>query len=86
VKFFEPVAALDGGSDGLRFYREIIRKSPGYLRMGGMLAFETGYDQAKAVAGLMEWDGRFSYIRIHRDLSGTDRVVSGFTSAQAAPL
>lgn len=86
VKFFEPVAALDGGSDGLCFYREIIRKSPGYLRMGGMLAFETGYDQAKAVAGLMESDGRFSYIRIHRDLSGTDRVVSGFTSAQAAPL
>jgi release factor glutamine methyltransferase len=86
VKFHEPAEAFDGGSDGLCFYREIIRKSPEYLYPGGMLAFETGYDQALAVAGLMGAGGRFSGIRIYRDLSGIDRVVAGFTSAQAAPL
>ena len=85
VKFFEPPAALDGGSDGLSFYRELIRKSPGYLHAGGMLAFETGYDQAQLVAGLMTSGGRFSDIRIYKDLSGIDRVVTGFTSVQAAP-
>lgn len=86
VRLFEPEEALDGGSDGLRFYREIIRGAPEYLHAGGMLAFETGYDQAQAVAGLMASGGSFSEIRICRDLSGTERVVAGFTSVQAAPL
>jgi release factor glutamine methyltransferase len=86
VKLFEPAEALDGGSDGLRFYREIIRKAPEYLHAGGMLAFETGYDQAQAVAGLMTSGGSFSEIRVCRDLSGTERVVAGFTSVQAVPL
>lgn len=85
VRLFEPLPALDGGSDGLRFYREIIRRAPGYLRPGGMLAFETGYDQAKAVARLMGSGGMFSDIEIYRDLSGIERVVAGFTSVQAAP-
>lgn len=85
VRSFEPVLALDGGNDGLRFYREIIRRSTGYLRAGGMLAFETGYDQAEAVAGLMASGGMFSDIRIFRDLSGIERVVAGFISVQAEP-
>lgn len=77
VRDFEPVEALDGGTDGLGFYRDIIVSSPLYLKSGGMLAFETGYDQALEVAALMAGDGRYNNIRIYKDLAGIDRVVSG---------
>lgn len=96
VRNHEPIEALDGGNDGLFFYREIIRIAPGHLADGGMLAFETGYDQADAVATLMSGgtqvsDNKFAEdspaekvslscfdsIRIHKDLAGIDRVVSG---------
>lgn len=77
VRDFEPVEALDGGADGLRFYRSIIDTSPVYLKSGGLLALETGYDQASEVAALMAGDGRYDNIRIHKDLAGIDRVVAG---------
>jgi len=76
VREFEPVEALDGGSDGLFFYREIIGKAPAYLADKGMLAFETGYDQAGDVVSLMISDGRYSDINILKDLAGIDRVVT----------
>jgi len=75
VRCFEPMEALDGGNDGLHFYRAIIKKAPGFLKEGGMLAFETGYDQAADVAELMS--GCFSDMRIYKDLSGINRVVTG---------
>lgn len=74
VREHEPIEALDGGVDGLFFYREIIRAAPFYLKEGGMLAFEVGYDQAEDVAALMSG---FSSICIHKDLAGIDRVVTG---------
>ncbi len=77
VKCFEPVEALDGGTDGLQFYRKIVETSPRYLKSGGILAFETGYDQASNVAALMTDDGRYDNIRVHKDLAGIDRVVTG---------
>ena len=75
VKDHEPMMALDGGTDGLDFYRIIIEKSPSYLRPGGMLFFETGYDQGGSVSGLMEKD--FENIHVIKDLAGLDRVVYG---------
>ena len=73
VKAFEPLTALDGGVDGLDFYRFISKNAP--LKDGGLLAFEVGINQAEAVAMLME--KRFSDITITKDLSGIDRVVTG---------
>ena len=75
VREHEPRLALDGGADGLHCYREIIRQSPRYLKPGGMLYLEIGYDQAEAVTGLMEQD--FTGIRVVEDLAGLCRVVYG---------
>ncbi len=77
VRFFEPRAALDGGCDGLLFYRQIIRHAP--LLSGGLLAFEIGYDQGESVPELMEENG-YVKIELLRDLSGHPRVVLGYRS------
>lgn len=75
VRDYEPRMALCGGEDGLRYYREIIEASPGFLRPAGMLFLETGYDQAEAVGALMERS--FDKISVVKDLSGHDRVIYG---------
>ena len=79
VKDHEPVMALDGGTDGLDFYRIIIEKSPAYLAPKGMLFFEIGYDQGVSVSRLMEKD--FKDIHVIKDLAGLDRVVYGTLKA-----
>ena len=73
VKKCEPYLALDGGEDGLVFYRAITKNAPAYLKKGGRLLFEIGHDQAKQVTDLMKEAG-FSDIRTQKDLSGMDRV------------
>lgn len=75
VKNFEPLSALDGGSDGLIFYRHIVKTAPKLLNPGGMLAFEIGYNQREAVTKLMEKD--FYNIEALKDFANNDRVVSG---------
>ena len=80
VKDYEPATALDGGEDGLDFYRAIIPKAPFYLKEGGILAFEIGYNQARDVVCLME--KFFSDIRIIKDLDKNDRVVIGGISSE----
>ena len=75
VGYYEPIEALDGGNDGLYFYRTIIKEAPAFLRASGALAFETGYNQAAEVAALMS--GGFREIKIYKDLAGIDRVVTG---------
>ena len=75
VKDYEPLRALDGGADGLMFYRTITEKAPSLLNDSGMLAFEIGYNQAEAVTSLMEKD--FFNIEITKDLNGNDRVAAG---------
>ena len=75
VRGHEPRMALDGREDGLYYYREIIEHSPEYLKPGGMLFFEIGYDQAAAVGSLME--ASFFDIHVVKDLAGLDRVVYG---------
>ncbi len=75
VRDHEPHTALDGGTDGLMFYRRITEIADNILRVGGILAFETGYDQADAVKSIM--NGKFRDIRVIKDLCGNDRVVIG---------
>ncbi len=76
VKDHEPMTALDGGEDGLSFYREIVRESRMHLTGGGMLFFEIGCNQGKAVKTLMEQSG-FAAVEIVKDYAGLDRVVYG---------
>ncbi len=76
VREHDPLTALDGGGDGLDFYRKIIKEAEKYLYSGGMLFFEIGYDQAEAVSGYMKEAG-YQDITVCKDLSGLDRVVSG---------
>lgn len=76
VQKFEPLLALDGGDDGLVFYSRILEGVKSCLKRGGMLFFEIGCDQAKAVAGLMAETG-FLEIQVVKDYAGLDRVVYG---------
>ena len=71
----EPILALDGGVDGLDFYRKIIETAPVHLKQGGTLAFEIGYNQAEAVCNLLKTNGSYNNIEVIKDLSGNDRVI-----------
>ncbi len=69
----EPFLALDGGADGLKFYREIIKKSAAVLPADGVLALEIGFDQGKSVKALaLEY---FPYADVFCDYAANDRVV-----------
>lgn len=72
----EPKEALDGGEDGLDFYRDILKKWLKTVKKGGFCAFEIGEDQGKAVKDLMEETGLVQ-VRILQDFSALDRVVIG---------
>ncbi len=72
VKDFEPLTALDGGDDGLDFYRLISENAP--LKNNGIIAFEVGIGQADAVTDFLE--ARFTDVEVTKDLSGIDRVVT----------
>ena len=76
VKDYEPRLALDGDSDGLKFYKRIIHEAKDYLLSSGYLILEIGYDQAKAVTELFEKEGCYHDIQVVKDFSGNDRVVS----------
>lgn len=75
VRDFEPRLALDGGGDGLDFYRRIIKTA--VLKDGGLLAFEIGYDQGAEVSALMK-NGSYRNVEIIRDIENRDRVVLGY--------
>ena len=77
VKLYEPHVALDGGEDGLIFYRRIIEESRLTLNENGILAFEIGHDQGLDVRILMEEAG-FSNVKLVKDLAGLDRVLLGY--------
>lgn len=76
VRDHEPHLALDGKEDGLYFYREIVKQAGSYLKAGGWLCFEIGYDQGEAVKGLLE-DAGYEQTAVRKDLAGLDRVVIG---------
>lgn len=82
VKDNEPLDALDGGYDGLDFYRRIVEGAPAHLREGAYLILEIGADQARDVSGLIEDTGRFMDIETGKDLAGNDRFVCAMLISQ----
>ena len=75
VRAFDPRLALDGGRDGLDFYRKIIPTSVPLLAPGGLLGLEIGHDQADAVTQLLARQSGLTHIATHTDLSGYPRAV-----------
>jgi len=76
VRDHEPMAALDGGADGLAFYRAIVPTAPGYLHPRGWLLVEIGIGQGPAVRELFSRSG-FAEIFTEKDPGGIERVVGG---------
>lgn len=79
VRCGEPYAALDGGEDGLVFYRRIMREAAGHLKSSGIIIVESGFDEAPQIAALMQ-DQKLRGIRTVKDYGGLDRVVLGALS------
>ena len=79
VRDYEPRAALDGGPDGLDFYRAVAGGWGAALRLGGSLLFEVGIGQGRDVAVLLEQNG-FEDIRLTQDTQGIPRVVEGVSN------
>ncbi len=75
VKEYDPYHALDGGEDGLMFYRMIIEQAKQHLKGGGLLALEVGHDQNGAVRKLIQNTGQYHDIETVKDLAGIDRVI-----------
>lgn len=71
----EPRQALTDEGDGLSFYKRISKDAKSYLNKGGVIAYEIGYNQGKAVTTILKEEG-YSNIRLLQDLSGNDRVVT----------
>lgn len=69
----EPKIALDGGIDGLDFYRDILKNSKKYLKENGIIAMEIGYNQRKSVTDLFKT--QYENIYCKKDLSGNDRII-----------
>lgn len=82
VRDFEPLGALDGGEDGLMFYRAIIRHWRHVLRPGGWLMFEVGENQAQDVLGMMK-DAGLENLYAVEDTQKIQRVVVGRTAPEA---
>ena len=76
VKDYEPHTALDGGEDGLDFYKRIVEESKLVLKNNGIIAFEIGFDQREDVENLLKSNG-FVDVSSYQDLAGLDRVVIG---------
>lgn len=76
VRCGEPYAALDGGEDGLVFYRRIMREAAGHLKPSGIIIVESGFDEAPQIAALMQ-DQKLRGIRTVKDYGGLDRVILG---------
>ncbi|QEK13241.1 peptide chain release factor N(5)-glutamine methyltransferase [Crassaminicella thermophila] len=77
VSKYEPKLALDGGIDGLDYYRRIIDEASCFLRNDGLIALEVGHDQAEAVKNMMERKRCYKNIKKIKDLAGIERVVTG---------
>lgn len=75
IKDYEPKEALVAGPDGLKFIKKIIKGAPDFLRPGGVLMIEIGFDHAKVVKALVKETGAFEAIKLIPDLSGIDRVI-----------
>lgn len=76
----EPVEALDGGNDGLNFYRSICKNWSGKIKPGGALIFEVGFDQADDVKNIM-LSNNFFDIKLIKDINDINRVIAGAKSS-----
>ncbi len=74
INRFEPVAALDGGEDGLTCISAIIEQAPDYVVPGGCLLIETGHDQHRAIAELVTRNPAYARVDFSKDYSGHDRI------------
>lgn len=80
VRDFDPRLALDGGADGLDFYRRLASEAPARLNVGGGLLAEFGDGQENAVERLFNEAG-WSRVAVHKDLSGRPRVIEAWRTA-----
>lgn len=75
VKSHEPLSALDGGKDGLDFYRIIVEKAADHLKKDGFLLMEIGHDQGEDLRKMLKDSGKYTAAEVIKDLPGKDRVV-----------
>lgn len=76
VKDYEPMLALDGGDDGLKYYRDISKRAKDFLSSKGLLIYEIGYNQGKEVSEIMRKED-YKEIQVLKDLQALDRIVLG---------
>ena len=76
IRLFEPLLALDGGNDGLVFYRRLIGEAADLLKSDGLLAMEIGQGQARHVSGLAQDGENYYNVRTFSDMASIERVVS----------
>ncbi|MEK7238817.1 MAG: protein-(glutamine-N5) methyltransferase, release factor-specific, partial [Nitrospirota bacterium] len=74
IKEWEPVDALNGGVDGLDFYRALIPSARRFLKDNGIIMLEVGFEQSSDVAGMLELSG-YPQIEIIKDYAGTERII-----------
>ncbi len=72
---YEPRIALDGGSDGLDFYRRIVTCAPNYLNKCGFLIMEMGFGQREPIENIFQKSGKFEIIEVVGDYSNIERVI-----------
>jgi len=72
---YEPRIALDGGKDGLDFYRRVICEAPHYLKEEGLLILEIGFNQREAIENIFQASANFKIIAVKKDYSNIDRVI-----------
>lgn len=71
----EPIIALDGGEDGLYFYKKIINEAFNFLADNGMIFLEIGFDQKEELEKLIKADKRYELVKTKKDLGDNDRIV-----------
>jgi len=71
----EPLIALDGGNDGLYFYKKIIEEGYKFLNENGTIFFEIGYDQKDEIINIVKNDARYEIVKTKKDLGNNDRII-----------
>jgi len=85
VRDWEPALALDGGADGMDFYRRLARDGVRHLRQGGLLAVEAGAEQSRGVSRLFQARDGLHRLRVRRDYAGLPRVVTAERMPASCP-
>ena len=71
----EPLGALDGGEDGLDFYRELAKEAANHLKEGGFLAVEYGIGQTQPILDMLKDSGSFEDFEVIKDYGGIERAI-----------